>query len=150
MIRRPPRSTLLPYTTLFRSVGSGSDERGNGADERGAELCGDSAGGGGDDVGCCVSVGGTGAVGDGDADGAERGWCECDGGAADVRGDRAGDGDQCALVEPGDAGIWRSASVSVDVFVGRLWGGDLWRNGDGERCQWWWATGCVGSDQLNS
>src|SRR5256886_8944105 len=26
MIRRPPRSTLFPYTTLFRSVGSG--ERG--------------------------------------------------------------------------------------------------------------------------
>src|SRR3712207_7712177 len=24
MIRRPPRSTLFPYTTLFRSVGSGS------------------------------------------------------------------------------------------------------------------------------
>src|SRR2546422_2373484 len=23
MIRRPPRSTLFPYTTLFRSVGSG-------------------------------------------------------------------------------------------------------------------------------
>jgi len=25
MIRRPPRSTLFPYTTLFRSVGSGVD-----------------------------------------------------------------------------------------------------------------------------
>src|SRR2546422_6092125 len=24
MIRRPPRSTLFPYTTLFRSLGSGS------------------------------------------------------------------------------------------------------------------------------
>src|SRR5260221_3989551 len=24
MIRRPPRSTLFPYTTLFRSVGKGS------------------------------------------------------------------------------------------------------------------------------
>src|SRR5260370_11246337 len=24
MIRRPPRSTLFPYTTLFRSVGSGA------------------------------------------------------------------------------------------------------------------------------
>src|SRR2546426_12820921 len=24
MIRRPPRSTLFPYTTLFRSVGGGS------------------------------------------------------------------------------------------------------------------------------
>src|SRR3712207_8541499 len=25
MIRRPPRSTLFPYTTLFRSEGTGSD-----------------------------------------------------------------------------------------------------------------------------
>src|SRR3712207_6876051 len=25
MIRRPPRSTLFPYTTLFRSVGRGTD-----------------------------------------------------------------------------------------------------------------------------
>src|SRR3712207_7812862 len=28
MIRRPPRSTLFPYTTLFRSGGSDSIERG--------------------------------------------------------------------------------------------------------------------------
>src|SRR3712207_7222126 len=27
MIRRPPRSTLLPYTTLFRSCGRRTDER---------------------------------------------------------------------------------------------------------------------------
>src|SRR3712207_8661727 len=27
MIRRPPRSTLFPYTTLFRSRGGGSSER---------------------------------------------------------------------------------------------------------------------------
>src|SRR3712207_8075184 len=26
MIRRPPRSTLFPYTTLFRSVGSADDD----------------------------------------------------------------------------------------------------------------------------
>src|SRR3712207_8005393 len=32
MIRRPPRSTLFPYTTLFRSVGAG------GADVRLAEA----------------------------------------------------------------------------------------------------------------
>src|SRR2546430_7629050 len=25
MIRRPPRSTLFPYTTLFRSLGSGTE-----------------------------------------------------------------------------------------------------------------------------
>src|SRR5437773_9056813 len=29
MLRRPPRSTLFPYTTLFRSVGSGGSRRGN-------------------------------------------------------------------------------------------------------------------------
>src|SRR6476660_10354923 len=28
MIRRPPRSTLFPYTTLFRSVGSSDEARG--------------------------------------------------------------------------------------------------------------------------
>src|SRR5256885_10019349 len=28
MIRRPPRSTLFPYTTLFRSIRAGSDQRG--------------------------------------------------------------------------------------------------------------------------
>src|SRR3712207_7598845 len=28
MIRRPPRSTLFPYTTLFRSVGDGLLDRG--------------------------------------------------------------------------------------------------------------------------
>src|SRR2546422_1295171 len=27
MIRRPPRSTLFPYTTLFRSLGDGEGER---------------------------------------------------------------------------------------------------------------------------
>src|SRR3712207_7630128 len=30
MIRRPPRSTLFPYTTLFRSVGSGKPLDGEG------------------------------------------------------------------------------------------------------------------------
>src|SRR3712207_7130414 len=28
MIRRPPRSTLFPYTTLFRSIPHGSSEQG--------------------------------------------------------------------------------------------------------------------------
>src|SRR5260370_13331451 len=37
MIRRPPRSTLFPYTTLFRSLGRASvDPVGNGCDL----LCG--------------------------------------------------------------------------------------------------------------
>src|SRR5256885_7042067 len=34
MIRRPPRSTLFPYTTLFRSVGHG----GRGAEPGGAAV----------------------------------------------------------------------------------------------------------------
>src|SRR2546430_8584887 len=29
MIRRPPRSTLFPYTTLFRSLGDGQEEEGD-------------------------------------------------------------------------------------------------------------------------
>src|SRR2546429_8569213 len=37
MIRRPPRSTLFPYTTLFRSVPGGAGRaRGRGAGRRGA------------------------------------------------------------------------------------------------------------------
>src|SRR2546428_944417 len=31
MIRRPPRSTLFPYTTLFRSLGDGFDHGGGSA-----------------------------------------------------------------------------------------------------------------------
>src|SRR2546430_15128717 len=39
MIRRPPRSTLFPYTTLFRSDGRAHERpRGRGADLRGAGL----------------------------------------------------------------------------------------------------------------
>src|SRR2546422_3956588 len=30
MIRRPPRSTLFPYTTLFRSLRAGAEESGRG------------------------------------------------------------------------------------------------------------------------
>src|SRR2546427_5630211 len=40
MIRRPPRSTLFPYTTLFRSAQVGErldDDRGRGNREHGAE-----------------------------------------------------------------------------------------------------------------
>src|SRR2546422_4314708 len=41
MIRRPPRSTLFPYTTLFRSgVGTG---RSSGASSPGAEAAGSSS-----------------------------------------------------------------------------------------------------------
>src|SRR2546423_9689601 len=35
MIRRPPRSTLFPYTTLFRSVPDGSSCGGGAAAQRG-------------------------------------------------------------------------------------------------------------------
>src|SRR5256885_6169358 len=42
MIRRPPRSTLFPYTTLFRSVGarpdSGRGRPGHGGPERPGHL----------------------------------------------------------------------------------------------------------------
>src|SRR2546429_7134844 len=39
MIRRPPRSTLFPYTTLFRSSDSGRRGRGRGR-TNGRGLCG--------------------------------------------------------------------------------------------------------------
>src|SRR2546422_8158591 len=42
MIRRPPRSTLFPYTTLFRSIRDGIGE---GFREGGAEVEPDAAGG---------------------------------------------------------------------------------------------------------
>src|SRR3712207_9284325 len=38
MIRRPPRSTLFPYTTLFRSEAAGFDVV---QDDRGDEIAGD-------------------------------------------------------------------------------------------------------------
>src|SRR5690348_17692041 len=41
MIRRPPRSTLFPYTTLFRSCGAGEDGRGDpGASSRRGRIFG--------------------------------------------------------------------------------------------------------------
>src|SRR3712207_6892561 len=51
MIRRPPRSTLFPYTTLFRSVGAGAAPRaqagfgrGRWAGPCGGRACRDRAG----------------------------------------------------------------------------------------------------------
>src|SRR3712207_7826262 len=38
MIRRPPRSTLFPYTTLFRSVAAGVEEYFAGSGEAGVVL----------------------------------------------------------------------------------------------------------------
>src|SRR3712207_7269348 len=47
MIRRPPRSTLFPYTTLFRSEGSAdSGSGGSGGDGSAEQLSGDLAGAG--------------------------------------------------------------------------------------------------------
>src|SRR2546430_6955574 len=40
MIRRPPRSTLFPYTTLFRSVKGGHPDRARSALQRGGEASG--------------------------------------------------------------------------------------------------------------
>src|SRR3712207_7822716 len=46
MIRRPPRSTLFPYTTLFRSAGQATDQAGQVAGQA-QEAVGGVAGGGG-------------------------------------------------------------------------------------------------------
>src|SRR3712207_8138776 len=46
MIRRPPRSTLFPYTTLFRSVrvaAGGAARQDHGAPEAGRERAGEDA-----------------------------------------------------------------------------------------------------------
>src|SRR2546428_4268363 len=39
MIRRPPRSTLFPYTTLFRSVADGNGRLRGKAVQRGRSAC---------------------------------------------------------------------------------------------------------------
>src|SRR5260370_14939113 len=41
MIRRPPRSTLFPYTTLFRSRGLNVGEKERGGSRLGARAAGD-------------------------------------------------------------------------------------------------------------
>src|SRR5947207_11207477 len=38
MIRRPPRSTLFPYTTLFRSQSDLNKDAGDGAEHEGSEV----------------------------------------------------------------------------------------------------------------
>src|SRR5947207_9661329 len=43
MIRRPPRSTLFPYTTLFRSVDLDAEDRARVADELGGQAAGAAA-----------------------------------------------------------------------------------------------------------
>src|SRR3712207_8954818 len=64
MIRRPPRSTLFPYTTLFRSAPSAGDERANwrdGGPGRGARSGDRRGSAGGGDAGGAPR--GAGAVG---------------------------------------------------------------------------------------
>src|SRR3712207_7148798 len=51
MIRRPPRSTLFPYTTLFRSGRGGDGPQAPGADHGlAARRAGDGPGGAGEDL----------------------------------------------------------------------------------------------------
>ena len=69
MIRRPPRSTLFPYTTLFRSIGGD-----NGGDGPGGGNGGDNGGndGGGRNAG--IGPGGdSGGVGTGGGDAGDTG-----------------------------------------------------------------------------
>src|SRR5256885_8490953 len=47
MIRRPPRSTLFPYTTLFRSILIAPEGSSNGGDHKGNLAVGDAKKGGG-------------------------------------------------------------------------------------------------------
>src|SRR3712207_7234731 len=56
MIRRPPRSTLFPYTTLFRSVGVLAGQPAGGGDQL-VELGVDAAAGRVDQLGQGVDVG---------------------------------------------------------------------------------------------
>src|SRR3712207_8627783 len=51
MIRRPPRSTLFPYTTLFRSAAPGDDHREHPSLFRSADVALPPLGGGTDRVG---------------------------------------------------------------------------------------------------
>src|SRR2546430_9086314 len=70
MIRRPPRSTLFPYTTLFRSRGDGGDggDAGGGGGAAAADggegdsqqVGGDAGGGGGDAGSVAAAPGGVG------------------------------------------------------------------------------------------
>src|SRR3989454_5709849 len=78
MIRRPPRSTLFPYTTLFRSGGIREEVDGAGGEGRGGDRVGDgggaAGGGAGGEGGRVAAHGGDGRVlGDGHDEGAAAG-----------------------------------------------------------------------------
>src|SRR3712207_6988192 len=57
MIRRPPRSTLFPYTTLFRSAGRGTFGRGTCGTSGGSAATGFLSMGGGVSSGCTCGGG---------------------------------------------------------------------------------------------
>src|SRR3989449_318078 len=83
MIRRPPRSTLFPYTTLFRSGGEGGRVAAHGGDGR---VLGDGHGGGGGAGG--AFVGGVALVRRDDGVGAHGGGGVADRGRVEHTGER--------------------------------------------------------------
>src|SRR2546422_6609241 len=115
MIRRPPRSTLFPYTTLFRSGGEGGRVAVHGGDGR---VLGDGHGGGGGAGG--AFVGGVALVRCDDGVGAHGGRAVADRAGLHL----AGAGERAAG-EGGGGGI----REEVDGAGGEGRGGD--RVGDG-------------------
>src|SRR2546422_512476 len=92
MIRRPPRSTLFPYTTLFRSRRHGEQLRACCEDVRGCEHSDQSAE--------CDERGWYAACVDGSCECERRHWLrECAGGHDDqlYEGERAGQLERCQL-----------------------------------------------------
>src|SRR5256885_16460269 len=107
MIRRPPRSTLFPYTTLFRSLDAERDGRLEHVDGQFRDLVrqpghvhGDGDGGGGGDDSGEQSHESIGHGGEGGALPGRRGWRR---GGAGTRGGR-GDGRRAGWGKGEDTG----------------------------------------------
>src|SRR2546422_3678890 len=103
MIRRPPRSTLFPYTTLFRSSGRARGRVGPGRTARARGLQGRATGGVGRvhrrrDAGAARLRGGAGGRGGAPGGRGGRGWR---GGARGLRGALTGGGPRGATSRPG-------------------------------------------------
>src|SRR3712207_9394822 len=98
MIRRPPRSTLFPYTTLFRSFGSRRRE--------------------GESVGHAASIGGAPvqtALG-GVAGGPPSRWCRWGGpGSGRLDGEHVDDDDRHVVAAPGDRKSTRLNSSHANI-----------------------------------
>src|SRR2546428_603640 len=109
MIRRPPRSTLFPYTTLFRSDGGGGQVH-SGAGAAGGPAVPDADRGGGLDIGAWDGGDGPGGAGEGEGGRGDGGG----GDPADVQagGDRGGDVQEAT--GRGDGGGQRRAAVAGD------------------------------------